>query len=209
MSNITFDKEAKGNFEKESIEWMRIWCEDTNNTELPRIALIGDSITEGYYNIVKETLKDVARVDYLATSYSVASNIYYELVRSFIDDSEYKVVHFNYGLHGYSVSDELYASCCKKLLQFISSRAKTIVATTTTVLDEKLESENSSWKDTVISRNKRITEIANELNIYINDLNSVCVGFDKSKRNSDGVHFVDAGYKELANNVVLSVKKFL
>ena len=130
MNNITFDKEAQENLEKESIEWLRIWCEDTNNEELPRIALIGDSITEGYYNFVKEALKDIACVDYLATSYSIASSAYREIVKSFINDSNYNIVHFNYGLHAYSVSDELYASCCKELLQFISSKAKTIVATT-------------------------------------------------------------------------------
>lgn len=209
MSNITFDKEAKVNLSKEKYEWIRIWCEDTNNEELPRIALIGDSITEGYYNYVKEALRDIAKVDYLATSYSVASNIYIETVKNFINDSDYKVVHFNYGLHAYSVPEGLYASCCKELLQFICERAKTIVATTTTVLDETLEIENSRWKGKVFERNEIITQIATELNLAVNDLNSVCKEFDKTKRNTDGVHFVEAGYKELAKSVVLNIKELL
>ena len=209
MNNITFDKEAQENLEKESIEWLRIWCEDTNNGQLPRIALIGDSITEGYYNFVKESLKDIARVDYLATSYSIASSTYKEIIKSFINDSNYNIIHFNYGLHAYSVSDELYASCCKELLQFISSKAKTVVATITTVLDEKLENEDSNWKDKIIARNEIITEISNQLNLSVNDLNSVCKSFDITKRNPDAVHFLDEGYKELANSVVSIVKNLL
>ena len=209
MSNITFDKEAKVNLSKEKYEWIRIWCEDTNCDELPRVALVGDSITEGYYNLVKEALKDIANVDYIATSYSVVSNIYFETVKNFINDSDYKVVHFNYGLHAHSVPEELYAFCCKELLQFISEKAKTIVATTTTVLDETLETENPRWKDKVFERNEKITQIATELNLAVNDLNFVCKEFDKEKRNTDGVHFVEAGYKELAKSVVLNILELL
>ena len=89
MSNITFDSEGTTNLEKESIEWIRIWCEDTNDNELPRVSLIGDSITEGYYGMVKEALKDIAKVDYLATSYSVASDMYQGCVEHFMKDSVY------------------------------------------------------------------------------------------------------------------------
>ena len=84
MNNITFEYKNKSNSQKEDIEWIRIWCEDTNDILLPRVALIGDSITEGYYNMVKDLLKDIAKVDYLATSYSVASNFYSETILNII-----------------------------------------------------------------------------------------------------------------------------
>lgn len=209
MSNITFNKEAKQNFEKEEIEWIRIWCEDTDCKNLPRVALIGDSITEGYYHFVKELLKDVAKVDYLATSYSIASNTYIEFVKSFINDSDYEIVHFNYGLHAYSVSDEIYSSRCEELLQFILKSSKAVVATTTTVLDEASDNENLEWKDKIINRNENIIKIANKFNLNIDDLNVISKRLDITKRNTDGVHFVEEGYKELAESVVSSVKKVL
>ena len=59
MSNITFDTQAKTKKEKEDIEWLRIWCEQTNDETLPHIGLIGDSITEGYYQLVKKALDGV------------------------------------------------------------------------------------------------------------------------------------------------------
>jgi hypothetical protein len=39
------------------IEWCNIWIPDANGTKLPRVLLIGDSITQGYYPKVAENLK--------------------------------------------------------------------------------------------------------------------------------------------------------
>lgn len=209
MSNITFDKEAKANHKKEDIEWLRIWCEEVNDDSLPHVALIGDSITEGYYQHVKNALKGVARVDYLATSYSVASEIYSEIVKNFVKDSAYAAVHYNYGLHAFAVNEELYEVRCRELLRFIASQTKTVIATTTTVLDDTLKMENSSWKEKVIARNEKLVAIAKELELDIDDLNAVCKTFHTSQRNPDGVHFNETGYAALAESVVCSIKKQL
>jgi len=209
MSNITFDKQAKAKIKKEDIEWLRIWCEETNDESLPHVALIGDSITEGYYSIVKEELKGIANLDYFATSYSVVSELYSATVKSFIKDSAYAVVHYNYGLHAYGVDAETYQVCCKELLQFIASQTRTVIATTTTVLDETLKAENVLWKDKVIARNKKLLAIAKELDLDVDDLNTLCKGFDTSFINQDGVHFNEAGYFALSKSVAESIKKQL
>ena len=47
---------------RESIEWVDIWIPDANGTTLPRVLLIGDSITRGYYPQVAEKLKGKASV---------------------------------------------------------------------------------------------------------------------------------------------------
>lgn len=41
---------------KEDFEWIHSWTDYSNNNDLPRILLIGDSITEGYNRIVREKL---------------------------------------------------------------------------------------------------------------------------------------------------------
>ncbi len=209
MSNITFDKEAKSKNKKEDIEWLRIWCEDTNDRVLPRIALIGDSITEGYYPFVRDALKGVTKVDYLATSYSVASDIYRLTVENFVKDSKYEVIHYNYGLHAFSVSEEDYALHCRRTLERISTGTSVVVANTTTVLDESLQEENASWREKVIVRNEKLKTIANDLGFVLNDLNARCKTFDISMRNSDGVHFRDAGYIALAESVVQCIRRQL
>lgn len=209
MSNITFDREAKLNVAKEDIEWLRLWCEDTNDETMPHVALIGDSITEGYYQMVKYGLRNVAKVDYLATSYSIASDMYMDTVRNFVKDSAYDVVHYNYGLHAFSVNEATYESRCRQMLQFLADKTKTIVATTTTVLDETLEKEHASWRDKVIARNEKLVAVAKELHMEVDDLNAVCKGLSLSDRHTDGIHFNESGYIAFAESVVGCVKKQL
>lgn len=209
MSNITFDKEAKAKHKKEDIEWLRIWCEEVNDESLPHVALIGDSITEGYYQFVKKALKDIAKVDYLATSYSVASDMYCETVKNFVKDSSYEVVHYNYGLHAFSVDEETYEAHCKEILRFVATRARVVVGTTTTVMDETLQAEQTLWKEKVLARNEKLIAIAEKLDLELNDLNKVCKTLSVSDRNPDGVHFNESGYAVLAESVVHCIKKQL
>lgn len=199
MSNTTFDKDGNALNRKEDTEWLRIWCEEVNDNSLPRVALIGDSITEGYYGIVKASLKGIARVDYLATSYSIVSDMYGQTVRAFIKDSKYDVVHYNYGLHGFSVSDESYGDLCRDFVRFFASESEIIIATTTSVL------QNDCWEEKIAQRNKTLVSVAKEFDAYVNDLNSVSEKLDASGRDSDGVHFTESGYRALSQSVVKAV----
>ena len=209
MNNITFDNEAKAKQKKEDIEWLRIWCEDVNEKNLPHVALIGDSITEGYYSCVKNALQGIAKVDDLATSYSVASDLYKETVKHFVKDSSYAVIHYNYGLHAFGVDDETYEVCCKELIQFLAEQSHTVIATTTIVLDASIQTENPAWKEKVIARNEKLLAIAKELGLQVDDLNQVCKTFDLSARHTDGVHFHETGYAALAESVIESIKNQL
>ena len=209
MSNITFDTEGKTKTLKEDIEWLRIWCEETNVQNLPRIALIGDSITEGYFRFVLNALKGIARVDVLATSYSIKSNAYNAMVKSFVADSDYAVVHYNYGLHAHSVDDDTYETECTAMLDYIAKQAKAVVGTSTIVLEEDLQTESANWKEKVRARNERLVKIANEKGLAIDDLNALSQTLLGEYRAPDGVHFSEKGYELLAGHVVESIKKVL
>ena len=209
MSKITFDSEAKLNVAKEDVEWLRLLSMDTNDDTLPHVALIGDSITEGYYQIVKTELQGVAIVDYLATSYSIASDMYMDTVKNFVKDSAYEVVHYNYGLHAFSVDEDTYEARCREMLQFLNDRTKVVVGTTTTVFDETLKTEHAEWQGKVIARNEKLVAVAKEFQISINDLNAVCKGLAQEDRYQDGVHFEESGYRKFAESVVETIKKQL
>lgn len=209
MSNITFDTEGNTKTLKEDIEWLRLWCENTNDSTLPRVALIGDSITEGYFRFVLKGLEGKARVDVLATSYSIKSNAYKQMVKSFLADSDYAVVHYNYGLHAYSVDDDSYEAECAAMLEWIAKQAKTVVGTTTTVLDADLQTESARWKEKVRARNERLWKIVQEKGYYTDDLNAACQRLLGEYRAADGVHFSEKGYQALAELVVESIKRVL
>ena len=104
---------------KEQFEWIHSWCDETALNDLPRVLLVGDSITDGYQAKVRELLKGVCYVDYIATSYAVDSKMYNLLVGAFVADSKYDLIHFNHGLHGIHISKKSYKSRMKKLLSKI------------------------------------------------------------------------------------------
>ncbi|MEJ2448735.1 MAG: hypothetical protein P8Y37_12460, partial [Anaerolineales bacterium] len=41
----------------EQNDWTTIWIENANQSSLPRILLVGDSITEGYYTKIKKRIE--------------------------------------------------------------------------------------------------------------------------------------------------------
>ena len=47
--------------QKEYSEWIQSWCDCATCDDLPRILLIGDSITRGYQAFVREKLKNLQR----------------------------------------------------------------------------------------------------------------------------------------------------
>src|SRR5690349_15909760 len=53
---------------REAIEWCDIWISHANETNLPRVLLIGDSIARDYYPEVEKQLAGKAFVARLATS---------------------------------------------------------------------------------------------------------------------------------------------
>src|SRR6185503_2939170 len=57
---------------REAIEWCDIWITHANETNLPRVLLIGDSIVRDYYPEVEKRLGGKAFVARLATSRFVA-----------------------------------------------------------------------------------------------------------------------------------------
>ena len=65
---------------------------------LPRVLLIGDSITIGYTLEVRELLKDQANVHRIPTNGGPTTNGLKNL-QVWLGDSKWDVIHFNWGLH--------------------------------------------------------------------------------------------------------------
>lgn len=209
MKQFTFDEKGENKTKKERIEWIRIWCENTDS-DLPRIALIGDSITEQSYEIVKNELQGIACVDYLATSYSILSDTYVGMVEKFLDDSSYEIIYYNYGLHAYDVSADDYENAYREMLKKILAHSKVIIGLTTTVLDKNdLDKESERWVDVVVERNNRAQNLAKEFNIPVDDLYKVSRELGREGKTADGVHFNDYGRGAIGKSKVEAIKKVL
>ena len=84
--------------------------------DLPRVLLVGDSICNGYKDLVRERLKGKLNVSYWISSYCVTSPAYLPLLSVYLDEAKYDVVHFNNGLHSLETPVAAYErGLCKAL----------------------------------------------------------------------------------------------
>ncbi|MGH9576593.1 MAG: sulfatase, partial [Terriglobales bacterium] len=84
---------------REEIEWLNMWLPGNSVKDLPRVLLIGDSITQGYYQEVADRLKGRAVVARLTTSKSAGDDGLLAEVKLVLAQNRFDVVHFNNGLH--------------------------------------------------------------------------------------------------------------
>ncbi len=194
---------------KEQFEWIHSWCEETLNDNLPRVLLVGDSITHNYQEKVRELLRGVCYVDYISTSYAIDARIYNHLIFDFMTDSNYALIHFNNGLHGIHLSKRSYKSKLTKLLSKVNKDVKMILTTSTVVYKEGNKRLDGIWMKRVKERNAVVRELAGEKGYPVDDLYTVSVAIPKEYRYEDGTHYLEEGYAMLAEKVAECIQKEL
>jgi len=197
----------------ESIEWCDIWISHANETNLPRVLLIGDSITRGYYPEVERRLAGKAFVTRLATSRFVADPVLLKEMALVLDETKFEVIHFNNGMHGWQHSETEYRDAFPTFLETIRRHApktKLIWATTTPLRDGKgvasdIQADYSDER--IAARNAIAAEIVTTEKIPIDDLNAAMRGHPEY--HSDNVHFNSQGIQIQAAQVSAQVEKLL
>ena len=101
---------------RENIEWLDVWIPNSNDHALPRVLLIGDSITRGYGKQVEANLKDKAYVARLATSKSLGDPALLDQIALILREIPFDIIHFNNGMHGDGYTEETYAAALPQLL---------------------------------------------------------------------------------------------
>jgi hypothetical protein len=209
MNKQTFEKSSDAKYRKEEIEWLRIWCEDTHK-DLPRVALIGDSITEQVFEGVKKELQGVALVDYLATSYSITSPAYIGMLEKFVEDSDYAVVYYNYGLHASNVTLEEYEEVYRGMLVKFLKQSKVLLGSTTVVHDkDHMGQELPGFVELVRGRNARAKMIAEEFGVEMDNSFEISVELGVNGKADDCIHFNEMGKATLAKHKAEWIKKLL
>jgi len=198
---------------RESIEWCDIWISHANETNLPRVLLIGDSIARDYYPEVEKRLAGKAFVARLATSRFVADPVLLKQVELVLEGARFDVIVFNNGMHGWQQSEAKYREAFPKFIKAIRShapRARLIWATTTPLRDRKdvtYDTRAEYSDERIAARNTLAAEVVAAQKIPTVDLNAAARGHPEF--HSDNVHFNRQGSQILAAQIAAAVEKLL
>jgi hypothetical protein len=196
---------------RERIEWADIWVTNANKDDLPRVLLVGDSITRGYFGEVEKHLAGKAYCARLTTSKCVADPSFVDEVQLLLKHYRFSVVHFNNGLHGFGYTEEQYQDGLVKTVDAIREKAgdaRLIWATTTPVRERSDLKKFGERTERVRLRNKLAAEIMKERGIPTNDLFGL-VEEHPDWHSGDGTHFNAKGKQTQAKQVAESVAKLL
>jgi lysophospholipase L1-like esterase len=212
MSNANGDQNATGDeVRRERIEWCDIWVPEANSDKLPRVLLVGDSITKGYYGSVDSELKGQAAVARLATSAFLTDPAFLMQLDCLLDSYDFDVIHFNNGLHGWGYSEQEYGDALPVIIQHLRDKepgATLILANSTPLRDRADLSKLRDSNSRVLERNRLLAGVASSQAIPVNDLYSLVA--DKSELYSqDGTHFNNEGRALQGKQVAAAVAKAL
>lgn len=197
----------------------------------PKVLILGDSISIGYYPLVKELMKGKAEVtrpfnesgspeNCQGTTNGIAN------IERWIGDTRWDVIHFNFGLHDLKHVDpetgknsdnakdprqaepKLYKRNLKVITQkLLDTKAKLIYATTTPYPKEvggpvRVYGDAEKY-------NKIARKIMKKYNIPVNDLYSFVLPQMTILQRPNNVHFTEKGSSILAERVVKQISAYL
>lgn len=180
---------------------------------LPRVLIIGDSVSIGYTLPVRALLEGKANVHRIPVN-GGATEVGLQKMKSWLGAGKWDVIHFNFGLHDAKYASETtqratreqYAANLRTLVaQMKATGAKLIFATTTPVPNGGVLSPTRKF-DSIPERNKIAGEVMQENGVAIDDLYAVALPVQEKIGRPNDVHFLPEGYAVLAKAVAASIE---
>lgn len=178
---------------------------------LPRVLLIGDSISIGYTLPVRKALEGKANVHRIPTNGGPTKNGTANLAK-WLGTSKWDVIHFNFGLHDLrhmedgkrQVEPADYEANLRTIVAALKKTgAKVVFATTTPVPEGKLTPPRTFGDVAVYNGIAR--KVMEENGVAVNDLNAAITPTLKQHQNPNDVHFNAAGSESLGQTVAKAV----
>ncbi|MDI1313134.1 SGNH/GDSL hydrolase family protein [Prosthecobacter sp.] len=182
---------------------------------LPRVLLIGDSISIGYTLPVRKLLEGKANVHRIPGNGGPTKNGVANIAK-WLGTSKWDVIHFNWGIHDLKympdgkrqVEPADYEANLRSLVATLKKTgAKLIWATTTPIPDGDLNPPRKFGQ--VKEYNEIAAKVMAENGVAIDDLNAHITPQLATMQNPRDVHYTPAGSEFLAQQVAAEISKAL
>ncbi len=180
-----------------------------DDPKLPRVLLIGDSISIGYTLATRELLKGKANVHRIPTNGGPTSRGVANIDK-WLGDGKWNVIHFNWGLHDlvyingkHQVPVDEYEKNLRKLVQRMKGTGATLIWCSTTPVPKSVVPPRKS--DDVQKYNAVAAKIMEENGIATDDLYMFANERLEKIQRPANVHFTPEGSKVLAGQVAKTI----
>jgi acyl-CoA thioesterase-1 len=182
---------------------------------LPRVLLIGDSISIGYTQPTRKLLEGKANVHRIPANGGPTKNGVANL-KKWLGDGKWDVIHFNWGIHDLKfmpdgkrqVEAADYEANLRSLVATLKTTgAKLIWASTTPIPEGELNPQRKFGQ--VPEYNAIAAKVMTENGVTLNDLNAwMTPRFEELHKPKD-LHYTEAGSEHLARKVAEAITQVL
>jgi Ca2+-binding RTX toxin-like protein len=181
------------------------WDFVEDDPALPRILLIGDSISRAYTQKVREELAGIANVHRAPANCGPTSNGLNKM-DVWLGDGKWDLIHFNFGIHDRETPLANYATRLEQLVERLKQTdAKLVWASSTPIPDvtHKYSAES------IVQRNAVAADLMQEHEIDVSDLFTAITPRLAEMQIPNDVHFFGPGNEFLGSQVATFLKSII
>ena len=166
--------------------------------KLPRVLLIGDSVSRGYTQDVRKALEGKANVHRAPENCGPSANGI-KKIDAWLGESKWDVIHFNFGIHDRATPLPDYTQRLEQLVERMKKTGAKLVWASTTPIPE--DAGKNQKAESIVERNTAAASIMQKHNVVIDDLFGAVTPHLAKLQNPNDVHFNAEGYEFLGKQV--------
>jgi lysophospholipase L1-like esterase len=183
------------------------WDYVKDDPKLPRVLLIGDSVSRGYTLPARVALQRKANVHRAPENCGPTANGIKKM-DVWLGEGKWDVIHFNFGIHDRKTSAKDYEDRLELIVkQLKATGAKLIWASTTPIPPDTKDGPEATTA--IIEKNRIAADIMKKNMVHVNDLFDFITPQLSKVQNPMDVHFKGEGYDMLGKQVALKIEEIL
>jgi lysophospholipase L1-like esterase len=182
------------------------WDFVQDDPKLPRVLLIGDSVSRGYTQAARKSLAGKVNVHRAPENCGPTANGLKKL-DVWLGDGHWDVIHFNFGIHDRATPVADYTLRLEQLVERMQKTgAKLVWASTTPIPDDPPKNQTAA---SIVERNQAAAEVMEKRSVATDDLFTAITPHLAEMQNPHDVHYNAAGYDFLGQQVAASIGEVL
>ena len=183
------------------------WDFIRDDPKLPRVLLIGDSVSRGYTQAVRKALASKVNV-HRAPANCGPTTTGIKKLDVWLGQGDWDLIHFNFGIHDRKTPLKDYEARLAKIVKRLKAAGDKVVWASSTPIPDDWKSQANLGKS-MVERNAVAAKLMKEQGVILNDLFAFISPQLKETQNSRDVHFNSEGYKRLGGQVARVIERTL